>query len=172
MPWFTKKRKKKESFGFSSHIQGRFRPFPACFGRFQLVSADTTWNGQYGPILAESARFGANRSRFGTNRVALARIEPSWRESEKKKKNADADRRVGNRVGRRVPCRVASDAGAAPLVPYLCFLAHWSPSSELIYKGNFDAAFFDALGYAGIGMVFHDHMGQIIVALSQKIPLI
>ena len=70
------------------------------------------------------------------------------------------------------PVSVASDAGAAPLVPHPCFLAHWSPSSELIYKGNFDAAFFDASGYAGIGMVFHDHMGQIIVALSQKIPLI
>ena len=50
--------------------------------------------------------------------------------------------------------------------------AHWSPPSEQIYKGNFDATFFDASGYAGIGMVFRDHMGQIIAALSQKIPLI
>ena len=102
----------------------------------------------------------------------MARIEPSQRESQKKKKNADADRRASNRVKRHVPRRVVSDAGAAPLVPRPCFLAHWSPSSEQIYKGNFDAAFFDALGYAGIGMVFRDHMGQIIAALSQKIPLI
>ena len=115
--------------------------------------------------MAELARFGANRSRFGTNRAESARIP-------EKKKIADADRRASNCVRRRVPRRVVSDAGAAPLVLRPCFLAHWSPSSEQIYKGNFDAASFDALGYAGIGMVFRDHMGQIIAALSQKIPLI
>ena len=85
--------------------------FKADFGRFRQVSAvsglfrpyrppaDTTRYGRYGPILAKSARFGANRSRFGTNRAASARIELSRRESKKKKKNADADRRAGNRVG-------------------------------------------------------------------------
>ena len=60
--------------------------------------ADIDRYGRYGPILAESARFGANRSRFGTNRsrfganrAASARIEPSRCESEKKKKkNAEA----------------------------------------------------------------------------------
>ena len=86
--------------------------FKANFGRFRQVSAvsdlfrpyrpsaNTTRYGRYGPFLAESTQFSANRSRFGTNQAALAQIEPSWRESEKKKKNADADRRVGNRVGR------------------------------------------------------------------------
>ena len=48
----------------------------------------------------------------------------------------------------------------------------WSLSSESIHKGNFDAAFFDASGYAGIGVVFHDFHGQIIAALSHKIPLV
>lgn len=33
-------------------------------------------------------------------------------------------------------------------------------------------AFFDASGCAGIGVVFCDHMGQIISALSQRIPLV
>ena len=83
---------------------GRFRPFFGLFRPYRLHRplADTTRYGRYGPILAESARFGANRSRFGTNRAASARIELSRRESEKKK-NADAFRDEGNRVGRRVP---------------------------------------------------------------------
>ena len=92
MPWFTKKRKKKASFGFSGHIQGDF-------GRFQHVSAvsnmfqpyrstaDKTWYGRYSPILAESDRFGVNWAKS-------ARIR-------EKKKNADADRRAGNCVGCR-----------------------------------------------------------------------
>ena len=111
---------------------GRFRPF---FGLFRPYRppADTSRYGRYGPILAESVRFGANRSRFGTNRATSARIEQSRRESEKKKKKkkADAVRRAGNRIGRRVPHRATSDAGAAPLVPHPCFLGkfpHLMPS--------------------------------------------
>ena len=50
--------------------------------------------------------------------------------------------------------------------------ACWSPPSKQNYKGNFDAAFFYASGCAGIGVVFCDHMGQIIAALSQRIPLV
>ena len=45
-------------------------------------------------------------------------------------------------------------------------------SAEQHYKGNFDAAFFDASGCAGIGVVFRDHTSQVIAALSQKIPLV
>ena len=48
----------------------------------------------------------------------------------------------------------------------------WTPPMEQNYKGNFDAAFFDALGCVGIGVVFQDHTGNIISALSQKIPLV
>jgi len=48
----------------------------------------------------------------------------------------------------------------------------WSLPFEPNYKGNFDAAFFNASGCAGIGVVFCDHIGQIIAALSQKIPLV
>ena len=88
--------------------------FKADFSRFRQVSAvsdlfrpyrppaDTTQYGRYCPILAESAQFGANQSRFGTNQAASAQIEPSQREFEKKKK-ADMVRRVGNRIGCRVP---------------------------------------------------------------------
>ena len=124
---------------------GRFRPVSADFRPVSVVSAVSAAGryvryGRYGPNLAESARFGANRSRFGanrsrigTNRAASARIEPSRRESEKKKKkkkNPDAVRRAGNRVGRRVPRRAALDAGAAPLVPRPCFLAFLMPCSK------------------------------------------
>ena len=109
-----KKRKNKASFGFF----GRFRNVLAVSSLFRPYwpAADTTRYGRYGPILAESAR-------FGMNRAASARIKPSQRESEKKKKkNADADQRTGNRIGLRVLRQAASDAGAAPLVPHPCFL--------------------------------------------------
>ena len=120
-----KKRKKKASFGFSGHIQrpisavsGMFRPFSGLFRPYQ-PPADMTRYGRYGPILAESARFGANRSRFNTNRAASARIEPSWRESEKKKKTqtrSDARATASLRVGRR-----CGTSGAASVLssPYL-----------------------------------------------------
>ena len=40
------------------------------------------------------------------------------------------------------------------------------PLPEQHYKGNFDAAFFDDSGCARIGVVFRDHKGQVIAALS------
>ena len=49
---------------------------------------------------------------------------------------------------------------------------HWTPPTEQNYKGNFNAAFFNASSCAGIGVVFHDHTGNIITTLSQKIPLV
>ena len=101
MPWFKKKKKKEGKFRLFqpysrpisavSAVSGLFRPY--------RPPVDTTRYGWYGPILAESAQFGANRSRFGTNRAALVQIEPSRREFEKKKK-IEADRRAGNRVER------------------------------------------------------------------------
>ena len=107
-----KKRKKNASFGFSGHIQGRFRPFPACFGRFSTCfghisrrpirpnMADTArfWPNQPGlaRIEADSARIEPHRresksirhesSRISANQAESARIEPSRREFEKKKK--------------------------------------------------------------------------------------
>ena len=108
-------------------------PFPAIFkadfSRFQQVSAvfglfrpyrppaNTTRYGRYGPILAESARFGSNRSRFGTNQAALTQIEPRRRESEKKKKKKK--KKTQTRTDARA---TMSDAGVAPLVPRPCFL--------------------------------------------------
>ena len=107
-------------FGFSGHNQGRFRPVSARFGLFRPFSglfrpyrqywplADTSRYGRYGSILVESARFGANRSRFGTNRAASARIEPSRRESEKKKKKKKKPRRGPTRGQPRRTPRPAS----------------------------------------------------------------
>ena len=46
----------------------------------------------------------------------------------------------------------------------------WSPLAEGGYKANFDAAFFDNSELAGIGVVVWDSSGNIIGALSQKIP--
>ena len=112
-----KKRKKNASFGFDSHIQGRFRPFPACSGRF------SAYFGRIGcrpirPDMADTARFWPNQPDSARIEADSARIEPSRHESEKKKK-----RRRGPTCGqpRRTP-RPASDAGAAPLVPRPCFL--------------------------------------------------
>ena len=69
-----------------SAIPARFK---ADFGLFRPFRspADTT---RYGSILVELARFGANQSRFGSNRVMLARIVPSQREYEEKKKKKEA----------------------------------------------------------------------------------
>ncbi|XP_030964030.1 uncharacterized protein LOC115985202 [Quercus lobata] len=45
----------------------------------------------------------------------------------------------------------------------------WSPPPETSYKANFDAAIFDGTSSVGIGVVFKDHSGSIIAALSQRI---
>ena len=134
MPWFTKKRKKKASFSFSGHIQGRFRPFPACFGR---IGCRPIW-----PDMADTARFWPNQ--IGSARIEAdsARIEPHWRESSwvgmnsrKKKKK----RRRGPMRGqpRRTPCP-ALDTGAAPLVLRSCFLVHnWDSKLCIVYSFSF-----------------------------------
>ena len=43
------------------------------------------------------------------------------------------------------------------------------PPQEGMYKANFDAALFDGLGMASLGVIVKDYTGHIIVALSQKI---
>ena len=111
---------------------GRFRPVPAVFRPVSVVSAASRY-GSIWPIQPDFDRISQIRreskpirhesSRIGANRAESVRIR------EKKKKNADAVRRAGNRVGRRVPRRAASDTGAAPLVPRPCFLGFklWPP---------------------------------------------
>ena len=76
--------KKKKEEGKFRLFQPYSRPISAVSDMFwpYRLPADTTRYGRYGPILAESARFGTNRSRFGTNRAALVRI--------REKKNVDA----------------------------------------------------------------------------------
>ena len=129
-----KKRKKNASFGFSGHTQGRFRPVSAVFRPVSAVLAISA-AGRYVPIRPiwpirpdfgrissirrESKPIRHESSRIGANRAESARIR-------EKKKNPDAVQRAGNRVGRRVSRRVASDTGAAPLVPRPCFLAYES----------------------------------------------
>lgn len=49
-------------------------------------------------------------------------------------------------------------------------LVCWSlPPEASSYKANFDAAIFDRTSSVGIGVVFRDHSGSIIAALSQRI---
>ena len=83
-----KKRKKNASFGFSSHIQGRFRPFPACFGRISPVRRELK------PIRHESSRIGANRAES-------ARI----REKKKTQTRSDARATVSDTASRVAPRR-------------------------------------------------------------------
>ncbi|XP_050241121.1 uncharacterized protein LOC126690018 [Quercus robur] len=47
--------------------------------------------------------------------------------------------------------------------------ARWIPPQDTFYKANFDAAIFEDLGSAGLGVVIRDCHGQVIAALSQKI---
>jgi len=46
--------------------------------------------------------------------------------------------------------------------------ARWSPPPGCTYKTNFDVAIFEELHCAGIGIVYRDHSGQVVVALSQN----
>ncbi|KAK7859026.1 putative ribonuclease h protein [Quercus suber] len=52
-----------------------------------------------------------------------------------------------------------------------CSQARWSPPPASTYKANFDAVLFDELDCAGLGVVYRDHSGHVIAALSQKIGL-
>ncbi|KAL0004829.1 hypothetical protein SO802_012390 [Lithocarpus litseifolius] len=47
----------------------------------------------------------------------------------------------------------------------------WSPPPAGTYKANFDAAILEELQCVGLGVVFRDHSGQVIAALSQRIGL-
>ena len=48
-------------------------------------------------------------------------------------------------------------------------LVRWSPPPVGCNKGNFDAAIFDGLDCAGVGVVFRDSFGNVIAALIQLI---
>ena len=85
-----KKEGKKHSEMRISTVPARFK---ADFGLFRSL-ANIDWYGQYDPILAESARFDANRSRIGANQVESAQIP--------KKKTQTRHRREGNSIGRRI----------------------------------------------------------------------
>jgi len=56
--------------------------------------------------------------------------------------------------------------------PNRCPQVRWSPPPKDCYKANFDAAFFEGLSSARVGVVYHDHTGQVIVALRQNIGLV
>ena len=110
---------------------GRFRPVPAVFRPISVVSAISAASryGSIWPIQPDFGRISPVRLESKPIRHESSRIVGA--DLRKKKKNADAVRRAGNSVGRRVPCRAALDAGAAPLVLRPCFLAY-----QIIYFGE------------------------------------
>ena len=123
MPWFTKKERRRQVSAFQAIFKGRFRPFPACFGRFPAyfgrIGRRPIW-----PDMADTARFWPNQPGSARIEADSTQIEPHRRESSrvganprKKKK-----RRRGLTHGQRR--RAASNAGAAPLVSRPFFLAH------------------------------------------------
>ena len=56
-------------------------------------------------------------------------------------------------------------------VPHRPARTRWSPPAENLYKANYDAALFEHLGIAGLGVVVRDVRGNVLAALSQKIAL-
>lgn len=47
----------------------------------------------------------------------------------------------------------------------------WQPPEHLQYKINFNGALFKAENYAGIGAIIRNSEGQVMMSLSQRIPL-
>ena len=48
--------------------------------------------------------------------------------------------------------------------------AKWRPPVQCEYKTNFDGAMFHDTSEAGLGLVIWNHDGEVMVALSEKIP--
>ena len=118
--------KKKKEEGKFRLFRPYSKPISAVFGMFQpfLTYFDRIGWWPIRPNMVDTARFWSNQPGSAQIKADSTRIEPRRRESKKKKKkkNADADRRAGNRIGRRILRWAASDTGAAPLVLRPCFL--------------------------------------------------
>ena len=110
-----KKRKKNASFGFLGHIQGRFRPFLAYFGRFPACFG-CIGRRPIRPDMAVTARFWPNQPGLARIETDSARIEPHRRESSrvgvnprKKKKKLQTrsnTRAIASEAVRHLWCRV------------------------------------------------------------------
>ena len=108
-----KKRKKNASFGFYSHTQGRFRPFPACFGLFRPYqqyrppadTSDMADTARFWPNQPDSARIEADSARIERHRRESSRVGANPRKKKKKKTQTRSDSRAtasdaASRVGR------------------------------------------------------------------------
>ena len=118
MPWFTKKERRTQVSALTAIFKadfGRFRPVPAVFRPISAVSAagryDPIW-----PIRPDFGRISPVRRKSKPIRHESSRIYLNPRKKKKKKRRRDPT------CGQRH--RVASNTGAAPLVPRPCFLAH------------------------------------------------
>ena len=111
-----------------SNFPTRFKADFGLFRPFQLP-ADMTQYGRYGPILAESARFGVNQ----------CESKPNWRESSQVGTNPRGKKKKSSNAAliRKQPCwtpRPVSDLGAAPSQPHPCFLVCQRHGSDSQYR--------------------------------------
>ena len=121
MPWFTKKERRRQVSAFLAIFEANFSHFRRVSTVFRPVSAvsatgqyDLIWSirpnfGRISPVRRKSKPIRYESSRIGANRAKSA---PNPRKKKKKKPQTQSDVQA-----------IASDAGAAPLVPHLCFLA-------------------------------------------------
>ena len=98
-----KKRKKNASFGFSSHIQGRFRPFPACFGR--IGRPDMADKARFWPNQSGSTRIEADSARIKPHRRESSRVSANPRKKKKTQTRSDARATVSDTASRVAPRR-------------------------------------------------------------------
>ena len=104
-----KKRKKNASFGFSGHIQCRFRPFPAYLSRF-LACFGSIGRRPIRPDMADVARFSWNQlgsarieadsARIEPHRCETSRVGANPRKKKKKTQTRCDTRAIASRVGR------------------------------------------------------------------------
>uniref|UniRef100_A0A7N2KWK8 Reverse transcriptase zinc-binding domain-containing protein n=1 Tax=Quercus lobata TaxID=97700 RepID=A0A7N2KWK8_QUELO len=74
-----------------------------------------------------------------------------------------------NRARERV--EVFSRHNTVPVAPVGRQPARWQPPELGLYKVNVDGALFDADNTAGLGVVIRNEQGQVMVSLSERLPL-
>ena len=113
-----KKRKRNASFEFSGHIQGRFRPFLAYFGRFsacfscigrQPIRPDMADTARFWPNQPDSAQIEADSAWIEPHRCELSRVGANPR--KKKKSRCGLTRGQPHRTPRLVSRRVGRGCG-------------------------------------------------------------
>ena len=85
-------------------------------------------------------------------------------------KNVDPLFHLLQRARERV--EVFSRPNTVPVAPVGRQPARWQPPGPGLYKVNVDGALFDADNTAGLGVVIRNEQGQVMVSLSERLPLL